>query len=286
MNNITFADASSDFDQAKYLIFGAPFDWTTSYRPGTRFGPGAIREASYNFEPFNYEFGISLTNIPVFDMGNLDEWLIIKDVLDDICNMAKNAVINGKFPILLGGEHSVSPGAVRAFEDEKIAVIIIDAHLDFRDSYLGSKNSHACAHRRIADLIGVENVISLGVRSISDEENMNEANFIDSFEIKREGMEKSLKKALKILGNPEKVYMSLDIDGLDPIFAPGTGTPEPFGLTDTDVKYVIDALAAKLVGFDVVEVSPPYDHGQTANLAARLVREVIAATWVANDQKA
>jgi len=286
LNNITFADASSDFDQAKYLIFGAPFDWTTSYRPGTRFGPGAIREASYNFEPFNYEFGISLTNIPVFDTGNLDEWLIIKDVLDDICNTAKNALINGKFPILLGGEHSVSPGAVRAFEDEKMAVIIIDAHLDFRDSYLGSKNSHACAHRRIADLIGVENVISLGVRSISDEENMNEANFIDSFEIKREGMEKSLKKALKILGNPEKVYMSLDIDGLDPIFAPGTGTPEPFGLTDTDVKYVIDALAAKLVGFDVVEVSPPYDHGQTANLAARLVREVIAATWVANDQKA
>ncbi len=286
MNNITFADAVSDFDQAKYLIFGAPFDWTTSYRPGTRFGPGAIREASYNFEPFNYEFGISLADIPVIDTGNLNEWLIIEEVLDDIYNTARNALLNGKFPILLGGEHSVSPGAVRAFKDEKIAVVIIDAHLDFRDSYLGSKNSHACAHRRIADLVGVENVISLGVRSISDEENMNEANFIDSFEIKREGMEKSLKKALETLGNPEKVYLSLDIDGLDPIFAPGTGTPEPFGLTDTDVKYVIDALAPRLVGFDVVEVSPPYDHGQTANLAARLVREVIAATWAAKNQKA
>ncbi len=286
MNNITFADAVSDRDRAKYLIFGAPFDWTTSYRPGTRFGPGAIREASYNFEPFNYEFGISLTDIPVFDMGNLDEWLIIEDVLNEIRDTTRDALRSGKFPILLGGEHSVTPGAVRAFEGMEMAVVIIDAHLDFRDSYLGSKNSHACAHRRVADLIGVENVISLGVRSISDEENMNEANFIDSFEIKREGIEKSLKKALGILGNPEKVYLSLDIDGLDPIFAPGTGTPEPFGLTDMDVKYVIDTLAPKLVGFDVVEVSPPYDHGQTANLAARFVREVIAATWVSGHQKA
>jgi len=209
LNNITFADAVSDFDRAKYLIFGAPFDWTTSYRPGTRFGPGAIREASYNFEPFNYEFGVSLTDIPVFDMGNLDEWLIIDDVLDEIRNTARDALLKGKFPILLGGEHSITPGAVRAFEGRNMAVVIIDAHLDFRDSYLGSRNSHACAHRRIADLIGTDNVISLGVRSISDEENMKEANFIDSFEIKREGIEASLKKALEILGDPESVYLSL-----------------------------------------------------------------------------
>lgn len=286
MNNLTFADAESDFESAKYLIFGAPFDWTTSYRPGTRFGPDAIREASYNFEPFNYEFRVSLSDIPVFDSGNLDEWLVMEDILDEIYNTTRNAHLNGKFPIMLGGEHSMSPGAVKAFEDEKIAVLIIDAHLDFRESYLGSRNSHACAHRRIAEIVGVENVISLGVRSISDEEKMEEANFIDSFEIKREGIENSLKKALKILNNQEKIYMSLDIDGLDPIFAPGTGTPEPFGLTDMDVKYVIDTLAPRMVAFDLVEVSPPYDHGQTANLAARLVREVIAATWVAKNQKA
>ncbi|MBM4237329.1 MAG: agmatinase, partial [Euryarchaeota archaeon] len=163
------------------------------------------------------------------------------------------------------------------FDD--IALISIDAHLDYRDSYLGLRYSHACVTRRIVEHLGLENVLVFGVRSISSEEvGGTMPQHIDAFAIKEMGIEEAFRRALNLLGR-RKVFLTLDIDGIDPAYAPGTGTPEPFGLSPLEVKMCIDMAGPRLVGFDITEVSPPYDKGNTAALAARLMREVIAVAW-------
>jgi agmatinase len=171
---------------------------------------------------------------------------------------------------------------VKAFGRD-ISVITIDAHLDYRDQYQGLKNSHACAHKRIEDVVGKGNVFAFGVRSISGEEDYKKALYADAFRIHEEGCEKVFREMLSKLKR-RPVYLSLDIDGIDPAYAPGTGTPEPFGLTPLEVKHVIDELGDRLVGFDVVEVCPPYDNGNTSALAARMIREVIAVKWKASQK--
>ena len=274
---LKFADALSDFDEAKFVALGVPFDRTTTFRSGTRFAPTTIREASSNFEPELYEHGVDLRDVPFHDSGDLYDEGTADQMVIAVEEEARRIVSAGKFPIIFGGEHSVSPPVVSAFEED-ISAVIIDAHLDYQEEYQGLKNSHACAHRRIADHVGEENVFAFGVRSISGDERSDKAHYADAFRIHREGCEEVFSEMLSTLTR-EKVYLSLDIDGIDPAYAPGTGTPEPFGLTPFDVKHIIRTLGDRLVGFDVVEVCPPYDNGNTSILAARFVREVIAVKW-------
>jgi agmatinase len=165
---------------------------------------------------------------------------------------------------------------VKAFGE--ISVITIDAHLDFKDEYQGLRNSHACAHRRIADHVGEGNAFAFGIRSISSDEEVSKALYADAFRIHEEGARKVFDEMLSKLKRTP-IYLSLDIDGIDPAYAPGTGTPEPFGLTPWDVRYAINRIADRLVGFDVVEICPPYDNGNTSVLGARMMREVMAAKW-------
>ena len=195
---------------------------------------------------------------------------MIRETRDVVSSIIKA----GKFPILIGGEHTITIPAVQAHKN--IGVIAVDAHLDFRDEYMNNKVSHACVLRRNADHVGIENVLAFGVRSISiDEKRARMPEYIDAYTIHEEGVEKSFKRALNMMKR-ENIYFSLDIDGIDPAYAPGTGTPEPFGLTSMDVKRCINMLGPRLIGFDVVEVSPPYDKGNTAGLAARMIIEAIA----------
>jgi agmatinase len=187
------------------------------------------------------------------------------------------AIKDGKFIVAMGGEHSINIPIIQSFEKKDIALITIDAHLDSRDEYLGTPYSHACVTRRAADHLGLDNVFALGVRSISNEELERDdvVPYISSFEIFEKGIEWAIKKALSTVKN-EKIYLSLDIDGIDPAFAPGTGTPEPFGLTPLDVKKIINSVGDRLTGFDITEVCPPADHsGITSVLAARLINEVL-----------
>jgi len=279
---VSFADANASLDDADFVILGIPFDRTASFRSGARFAPNVIREASYNFETFLFEHEVDLVDIPIHDAGNLEEF----DTVDEMVSSAEMEIrglsSEGRFPVILGGEHSVTIPAVRSLQD--IGVISIDAHLDFRDEYLGERNSHACVTRRITDHVGMENVFVLGVRSMSREEFEDERpDFIDALTIREEGMDGAVRRALGTL-DKKRIYLTIDIDGIDPAFAPGTGTPEPFGISDMDAKRCINILAPRLVGFDVVEVCPPYDHGNTAALAARLVREVIATVWKARQK--
>lgn len=274
---IYFADANASFDDAKFVICGVPFDRTTSYRAGARMAPNAIRQASYNFETYLFEHDVDLSDVPMNDMGNVEECESPEEMVEIVRGIAKKAVKAGKFPVFMGGEHTTTIPVVEAFDD--IGVISIDAHLDYRESYLGLKYSHACVTRRISEHLGRENVLVFGVRSISAEEKSEKMpEFIDAFTIHDVGVESAFKRALNII-RKEKVFLTLDIDGIDPAFAPGTGTPEPFGLTPMEVKKCISMLGERLVGFDVTEVSPPYDEGNTAALAARMMREVIAVAW-------
>jgi len=279
---LRYADAVSSLEEAEFVIVGVPFDKTTTYRSGTRFAPTVVRETSRTFEKENFEHGITFGDIPVHDAGDLYEEGHVDEMVQSVEAEARSIVSAKKFPLFIGGEHSISPPVVKAFDE--ISVITIDAHLDFRDEYQGLKNSHACAHRRIVDQVGKGNAFAFGVRSISAEERLDEALYADSFRIRKEGTEKVFEEMLSKLKR-KPIYLSLDIDGIDPAYAPGTGTPEPFGLTPWDVRYIINRIGDRLVGFDVVEICPPYDNGNTSILGARMMREVMAVKWKAVHKK-
>ncbi len=274
---LQFADANAKFDEARIVIFGVPYDRTTSFRSGTRHGPNAIREASWNFETYMMEHGRDLLDVKYHDMGNTEEFGPPSEMIQGVKGFVTMIVKSGKIPLVLGGEHSISIGCVRAFPKD-IAVIGLDAHLDFRNSYLGEKYSHACSARRIADHVGVKNVMYIGVRSQSKEETEDADRLglqtITIKDIEEHGLDTAIEKTLKMVGR-RKVYLTIDIDCIDPAYAPGVGTPEPFGMMPGQVKKIINSLGSRIIGMDVNEVAPAWDNGQTAVLAARLVREAI-----------
>ncbi len=277
-----FADARADFDSSFFVIFGVPFDGTSSFRYGSKFAPDEIRKASYNLESYILEHDISISKIPLHDMGNLgtlDEFGSVEEVIDSVHSIM-DSLIPDKFPIMLGGEHSITIGAARALKKLKdVGIIFIDAHGDFRNEYLGNRYSHACTARRAYEILDGK-IISLGVRSVSEEEKKDADtlgySWIDAYQFHRLGWKKAIDMALNSL-NVERIYLSIDIDGIDPSYAPGTGTPEFFGLSPLDVKSIINYLAPIMVGADITEVCPVYDNGNTSVLAARFVQEIIAA---------
>lgn len=282
-----FADAHAKLEDAKIALFGVPYDRTCSFRGGSRFAPKAIRQASYNFESYMMDHGHSLADIPLADLGDTASFGPSAEMVEGVSKMASDVVRAGKVPIVLGGEHSLAPAVVRAFPKD-VAVLGIDAHLDFRDSYLDDKWSHACSARRCADHVGVERVVYMGVRSFGEEEREDLARlgltFVSVYDIHEEGIVRAVERALKAVDR-DKVYLTIDMDGVDPAYAPGVGNPEPFGLAPLQVKRLLGILAPNLVGLDLNEVSPAWDHGQTALLAARLVREAVMAiakahSWV------
>lgn len=275
--------ATSTYEDSNYVVFGAPFDKTCTFMKGTRYGPAGIRDASHDFEMYDIGHRVDLDKAGVYDAGDLPvSHLTSEEMVEKVHEFSKKLVKDGKFPILLGGEHSVSPGCATAFDD--IAVLGIDAHADYRDDFLGNKNNHACAMKRIVDKFGEENVMWIAVRSMARFEHESSAKLIDSLTILKNGIDWTISEIEKKLPG-KKIYVSLDIDGIDPAYAPGTGTPEPYGITPLDVKRIIDALAPRMIGFDVVEVSPPLDNGVTAILGGRMVTNVISATFSMNISK-
>jgi len=282
----TFADARSSFEDAEFVIVGVPFDRTTSFRPGARFGPDSIRMHSWNFESYDLETGIDLADAAIHDLGNADEAGSSEDMVRMVREEIGPIYAAGKVPIVLGGDHACSPPVVEAYPADapSLGVLYLDAHMDFRDSYLGDRRSHGCSSRRILEKVGSRNIVVLGVRSVSHEEmEDNKAigmSYVTAHDIVRDGIQAAVQRALNML-KTERIYISLDIDAIDPAYAGGTGTPEPFGLTPRDVKYVIGQAAPRLAGLDIMEVSPHYDNGNTSLLAARLAREAIVRSLAA-----
>lgn len=263
-----------NFDDAKVVLLGAPMDFTVSFRPGARFGPQKIREVSFGLEEYSPYLDRDLSDTLFFDAGDLD--LVFGDVqksLKIIEDAADEIFRSGRKPLFLGGEHLITypviKSANRVYDD--LVILHFDAHADLRDNYLGSLDSHASVIKRCADLIGSKNVYQFGIRSGTKEEfdwgNRN-TNFFP-FEVI-----KPLQAILPEISN-KQIYLTIDIDVVDPSYACGTGTPEPGGCTPQDIFQSLLLLKdLQIIGMDVVEVSPVYDNtDRTAVLAAKIVRE-------------
>ncbi|MBH8597894.1 MULTISPECIES: agmatinase [unclassified Thermoactinomyces] len=274
-----FIGASTDLEAAQAIIYGMPMDWTVSFRPGSRFGPARIREASLVHEEYSHYLERELSEITFYDAGDIPlAFGNPERSLQQIADFVRKVLDLRKMPIGLGGEHLVTWPVVReVFKDyPDLAVIHIDAHADLRTDYEGEPLSHATPLRKIAELIGGPNLYQFGIRSMTKEEVLfaKEANIhFHPFDVVE-----PLKRCLpELKGRP--VYVTIDIDAVDPAHAPGTGTPEPGGITSKEMLEAIHLIArsgVKVVGADLVEVAPAYDHSeQTPVLAAKLIREML-----------
>lgn len=278
ISTLILPDAHSSYAESSYVIFGVPFDGTSSYRKGSRFSPNRIREAYDNLESFDPRYETNYGEQGICDLGNLQVSENVEEVINNVEAVTGLIVKDGKIPIILGGEHSITVGAIRSFPEAYM--IIIDAHSDFRNEYMGNKYNHACVTRRSLEILGRERIASIGTRSVSQEEFESEAfsevRFIFADEVRKNGIA-SVIDEITSRSNGRNIYFSIDMDGIDPAFAPGVGTPEPYGLLHTDVRDLINAFAGRIVGFDIVEITSLYDNGNTVMLAAKLIQDFIGS---------
>lgn len=274
-----FIAAGDDYAAARAVIYGIPMDFTTSFRPGTRFGPNRIREASYGIEEFSYHQLESLADRRFYDLGDVSA--IFGDpagTLDRALATARRLVADGKFPIMVGGEHLCTLPAFQAVAErygQDLTLIQFDAHADLREDYLGNPLSHACVMRRCVELVSPKNLYQFGIRSGTRDEYEFGRTRCHLYPTEVLG---PLRQVLpELQGRP--VYVTIDIDVVDPAFAPGTGTPEPGGISSAELLAALRALRGlQVVGFDVVEVAPTLDPSdRTAVLGALLIREAILA---------
>ena len=276
----TFIACDCDYKDAKTVMFGAPFDSTTSFRPGTRFGPPAIRSESYGIETYSPYQNKDMEDICVMDSGDIE--LKIGDtnaVLEQIEERAAQILADGKRPMMIGGEHLVTLGAFRAaaqlYPDAHI--IHFDAHADLREDYLGVKNSHACVLRRCWDIIGDDRIHQFGIRSGERAEFEFAKIHTDMHPF---GLEDVYSVVKELSMSKKPVYFTVDLDVMDPSIFPGTGTPEAGGVMFEELRRAAVCVCSKLniVGCDVNELSPHYDHsGVSTSVACKLIREMLLA---------
>lgn len=271
-----FMGCAENYAESGLVLVGAPMDLTVSFRPGTRFGPQQIRQVSYGLEEYSVYLDRELGDYKFYDAGDISlPFGSVQECLRRISLVTAEILTGGKFPLVLGGEHLISLAVLRELARvyPHLAVIVFDAHTDLREEYLEQKYSHATVMRRVAEMLGGHNLYQFGVRSGTREEF---AFARDQTNLYLNGMLAPLQELLPQLGS-RPIYVSLDIDVVDPAFAPGTGAAEPCGCTAAEILKAVHMLeGANVVGFDLVEVSPIYDQSErTSLLAAKLVREAI-----------
>ena len=274
-----FIGCESSFEEASIVLYGAPFDSTTSFRPGARFGPAAMRHESFGLETYSPYQDRDLMDISVFDSGDLELCFGSSEMaLADIEKRAEEILEADKFPLLLGGEHLVTLAAVRAVAAKypDLHIIHFDAHADLRDDYLGARLSHACVLRRCHDLLGDGRIHQFCIRSGEREEFRFAAQHTDFHPLSFDGLEETVRE-LKEKNVP--IYFTIDLDCLDPAAFPGTGTPEAGGVTFLELLEAIRMVAqANVVGADVNELAPMLDaSGVSTATACKVLRELLLA---------
>lgn len=275
----SFIGCDAEYEQAEVVLFGAPFDSTTSYRPGARFGSSAIRHESYGLETYSPYQDQDLADYPVFDSGDLELCFGSSEAaLRDITERTEEILKDGKIPLMLGGEHLVTLGAVRAILKQwpDLHIIHFDAHADLRNDYLGAQLSHACVLRRCHDLLGDGRIHQFCIRSGDREEFSFAASHTDMHKFDFSGLDMTVEQ-LKEQGVP--VYVTIDLDCLDPSVFPGTGTPEAGGVTFSQLLTAIcNVMETNVVGADVNELAPMLDSsGASTAVACKVVRELLLA---------
>ncbi|MEM2988703.1 MAG: agmatinase [Candidatus Bathyarchaeia archaeon] len=280
---LEFLGRSVPFTKADYVVIGVPFDRTSTYRPGSRFAPNALREISLNVETYSFLSDIDAEDLRIHDAGNLSISASVEETLERVERAVSEVVGSGKVPILLGGEHTISYGALRALSGLgiKFDVMDLDAHSDARDEYEGLRLSHATFIRRALEDLGVRDIRYAGLRAIS----RDELGFI-----RGEGIKAVTALDLKGLGRgapsldylfddpaPNR-YISIDLDVLDPAFAPAVGNPEGCGVYPEELLPILRrAASARVAGIDLCEYVPAYDNGSTGAQGIRLLLETICA---------
>lgn len=278
-NNIeTFIACDSDYKDAGVVLFGAPFDSTTSFRPGTRFGPSAIRSESFGIETYSPYQDKDMEDYSYMDSGDIE--LCIGDtqkVLAQIEDRVTEILADGKLPFMIGGEHLVTLGAFRAAAEKypEIEIVHFDAHADLRDDYLGVQLSHACVLHRCWDIVGDGKIHQFGIRSGERSEFAFAKEHTDMHPFNLSDLE----KVAESIGD-KPVYFTLDLDVLDPSIFPGTGTPEAGGVMFEELRRAVTLVCSTLnvVACDVNELSPHYDHsGVSTAVACKVIREMLLA---------
>lgn len=273
-----YMGCDAPWEEAETVLFGAPFDSTTSNRPGTRFGPSALRRESYGLELYSPYQDKDLSDCAVLDSGDLELPMGSSALaLEEIEARAADILSAGKRPFLLGGEHLVTLGAFRAVFKQypDVHIIHFDAHADLRQEYLGVELSHACVLRRCWDLTGDGRIFQFGIRSGDRSEWQWGRDHVTTHPFDLEGLE----ERVNTLGD-KPVYFTVDLDVLDPSVFPGTGTPEPGGVSFEALRQAVTLVCSRcnVVGCDVNELSPPYDPSGVSNaVAAKVVREMLLA---------
>lgn len=260
-----FPGASAERSSADYAILGAPLDVSTTFQPGTRFGPARMRRFARTFDDYDHRTGAHFADLAVHDAGDLDAWDDADDYLSFLEGQLRDFHAEGTVPLLLGGEHTVTVAGVRAADPDLF--VCVDAHLDLRTEYAGNDLSHATVARHALEV--VEEVVILGARTGSEAE-WERASREDVAVVPPE----EVADWERDFEDDVEVYLSVDVDCLDPGFAPGTGTMEPFGLAPREVRDVVRAVAPFATAFDVVEVNDR-DDGQAASVGGKLLREFV-----------
>ncbi|MEM3579958.1 MAG: agmatinase [Candidatus Bathyarchaeia archaeon] len=282
-HSTVFSGFQKNFEEADYVVLGVPFDVTSTYRTGARFGPNAIREASLNVETYSFRSGIDVEELRIHDLGDLHVSTDPEQTLERLARVIKEILEAEKTPITIGGEHTVTLGVLKGFGNKtsETAVLSFDAHLDLRDEFMGLKLSHATFMRRLNEQLKPAKILEVGIRAVCKEElkyvKKAGIEFITTQQIKRDGVERTLKLLKRRLADVKSVYVSVDIDVLDPAYAPAVQNPEPEGLESHALLDILCGVCDKrVVGLDVVEVAPNYDFGVTAIQAAKIIFELLS----------
>lgn len=276
-NSSKYLSSLNDYNESEIVIVGAPMDYTVSFKPGTRFGPQAIRAASLGLEEYSVYVDRNLRDKKYYDFGDLTlPYGNVEKSVEIIGKATQEIVEDGKKPLFLGGEHLISAPIIKEVYKkygDDLVVLHFDAHTDLRTKFFGEENSHATVLRKATEFVNNKNIYHFGIRSGIKEEYEFSRKNTNMFLFDVVDPLKTIVGGIK--NNP--IYITWDIDVLDPAFAPGTGTPEPGGITSKEALEAIHILKDfNVVGMDLVEVSPDYDHsGITSILAAKLIRESI-----------
>lgn len=273
----TFIGCDSGYEESGIILFGAPFDSTTSFRPGARFGSAAIRHESFGIETYSPYQDKDLMDRKVFDCGDLELCFgSAESALFDIENQTRMILDDGKLPLMIGGEHLVTLGAVRAVAAKypDLQIIHFDAHADLRDDYLGVKLSHACVLRRCHDIIGDGKIHQFCIRSGDREEFVFAREHTDMHKFNFDGLGEVCEELAR---NNTPVYFTIDLDCIDPSLFCGTGTPEAGGVNFNELlSAILTVIKTNIVGADINELAPMLDNsGASTAVACKVLRELI-----------
>jgi len=269
-----FSGKSTPYKDAVYVVIGVPYDRTSTYRSGSRFAPSAIREASANIETFSMRAAVDVEDLKICDAGDMNVTDDPAETIERIRLLVHQVVSDGKIPVILGGEHTVSLGGVRALVGTD--VVSFDAHMDLRNEYNGDPLSHASVMRRISEHVGLDRIVQIGTRAVCKEELefSKRISYISAIDLHRNTVERSLDVLRKILDGRQDLYVTVDMDVLDPAYAPAVGNPEPDGLSPSILLSLLQEVCKKnVMAIDLAEVTPHYDSGATAVQAAKVLFE-------------